>query len=97
MSDLIQTYLSSPSKPAFKLPANSCDAHCHIFGPASQFPYAESRAFTPVDAGKEKLFALHDVLGIERCVILTSTKANLRERLSVNNILDTREHLAVVW
>ena len=70
MSDLIQTYLSSPSKPAFKLPANSCDAHCHIFGPASQFPYAENRAFTPVDAGKEKLFALHDALGIERCVIV---------------------------
>jgi 2-pyrone-4,6-dicarboxylate lactonase len=70
MSDLIQTYLSSPSKPTFKLPANSCDAHCHIFGPASEFPYAESRSFTPIDAGKEKLFALHDFLGIQRCVIV---------------------------
>ncbi len=70
MSDLIQTYLSSPSKPTFKLPVNSCDAHCHIFGPSNQFPYIESRLFTPVDAGKEKLFALHDFLGIQRCVIV---------------------------
>ena len=70
MSDLIQTYLSSPRKPAFKLPPKSCDAHCHIFGPSNQFPYSESRSFTPVDAGKNQLFALHDFLGIERCVIV---------------------------
>jgi len=70
MSDQIQTFLSQPSKPAFKLPANACDAHCHIFGPAKQFPYVETRSFTPVDAGKDQLFKLHDYLGIERCVIV---------------------------
>ena len=70
MSDLIQTYLSSPTKPSFIVPKNACDSHCHIFGPANRFPYAESRSFTPVDAGKERLFALHDFLGIERCVIV---------------------------
>lgn len=70
MSELIQTYLASPSKPVFQLPPNSCDAHCHIFGPAAQFPYVAGRSFTPVDASKEQLFALHDFLGIERCVIV---------------------------
>jgi 2-pyrone-4,6-dicarboxylate lactonase len=70
MSGLIQTYLSAPSKPNFHLPHQSCDSHCHIFGPAKQFPYLETRSFTPVDAGKDKLFALHDFLGIERCVIV---------------------------
>ena len=60
MSNAIQTYRSAPTKPTFKLPPNSCDAHCHIFGPAERFAYAEGRSFTPVDAGKEKLFALHD-------------------------------------
>ena len=70
MSNAIQTYLSAPTKPTFQLPLNSCDAHCHIFGPADRFPYLESRSFTPVDAGKEKLFALHDFLGIQRCVIV---------------------------
>jgi 2-pyrone-4,6-dicarboxylate lactonase len=70
MSGLIQTYLTAPSKPNFQLPHLSCDSHCHIFGPAKQFPYLETRSFTPVDAGKDKLFALHDFLGIERCVIV---------------------------
>ena len=70
MEKRIQTFLSSPSRPTFKLPDKACDAHCHIFGPASQFPYVESRSFTPVDAGKDALFALHDFLGIQRCVIV---------------------------
>ena len=70
MTSLIQTYLTSPRKPAFVLPPNACDAHCHIFGPASQFPYVKERSWTPVDAGKEALFALHDSLGIQRCVIV---------------------------
>jgi len=70
MSDPIQTFSTTPSKPRFKLPVNACDAHCHIFGPAAQFPYLESRSFTPVDAGKDQLFALHNFLGIQRCVIV---------------------------
>ncbi len=70
MTELIQTYLAAPSKPIFQLPPKACDAHCHIFGPASQFPYATGRSFTPVDGSKEQLFALHDFLGIERCVIV---------------------------
>lgn len=70
MSSLTQTYLINPRKPLFELPPNSCDSHCHIFGPASQFPYLEGRTWTPVDAGKNDLFALHDYLGIQRCVIV---------------------------
>lgn len=70
VSNLIQTYLTNPRKPLFKLPPNSCDSHCHIFGPSSQFPYLEERTWTPVDAGKNDLFALHDYLGIQRCVIV---------------------------
>jgi 2-pyrone-4,6-dicarboxylate lactonase len=70
MSNLIQTYLTSPRKPLFELPPNSCDSHCHIFGPSSQFPYLEERTWTPVDASKNDLFALHDYLGIQRCVIV---------------------------
>lgn len=70
VSNLIQTYLTNPRKPLFELPPNSCDSHCHIFGPSSQFPYLEDRTWTPVDAGKNDLFALHDYLGIQRCVIV---------------------------
>ena len=70
MTDLKRTYWEEVKAPKLRLPALSCDAHCHIFGPADRFPYVEGRSFTPVDAPKEKLFALHQTLGIERCVIV---------------------------
>lgn len=44
----------------------------HVFGPAVRFPFAPGRNFTPADAPKEKLFALHRHLGISRCVIVQS-------------------------
>lgn len=68
----VQTYMLSPSKPALALPANTCDTHVHVFGPANEFPYAAKRTFTPADAGKNTLFALHRHLGITRCVIVQS-------------------------
>lgn len=66
-------YNPNPSKPRTRLPAGACDAHCHVFGPAHRFPYAEERSYTPVDAGKETLFALHGHLGIERAVIVQAS------------------------
>jgi 2-pyrone-4,6-dicarboxylate lactonase len=62
----------APRKPALALPALSCDAHCHIFGPHARFPYAPRRSFTPPDAPKEKLAALHDHLGLARALIVQS-------------------------
>ena len=49
------------------------DAHCHVFGPGDRFPYAPERKYTPVDAGKDQLFALRDFLGFERNVIVQAT------------------------
>ena len=40
--------------PKFKLPHNATDAHCHIFGPAAQYPFAPDRTYTPPDAGLDK-------------------------------------------
>ncbi|HEY9281567.1 MAG TPA: amidohydrolase family protein [Eoetvoesiella sp.] len=53
-----------------RLPANACDSHCHIFGPAAKFPYIEERPYTPPDASFEKLRALHRKLSISRAVIV---------------------------
>jgi predicted TIM-barrel fold metal-dependent hydrolase len=61
---------SNPVKPSVKLPAGACDAHCHVFGPGDVFPYHPNRSYTPPDAPKEKLKALHDHLGIDRAVIV---------------------------
>lgn len=67
-----KTYIDTPSKPGLQLPAGACDTHVHVFGPSAQFPYAAERSFTPADAGKAHLFALHRHLGISRCVIVQS-------------------------
>ncbi|MEX2354085.1 MAG: amidohydrolase family protein [Gammaproteobacteria bacterium] len=59
--------------PDFKVPPNSCDAHCHVFGPGNVFPYAEDTTYIPPDAPKEKLKQLHDILGIQRAVIVQAS------------------------
>jgi 2-pyrone-4,6-dicarboxylate lactonase len=49
------------------------DAHCHVFGPAAQFPFAPERKYTPVDASAQQLFDLRDHLGVTRNVIVQAT------------------------
>ena len=66
-------WTTSPSKPRFQLPAGSVDAHCHVFGPGPQFPYAAERKYTPCDAGKAQLVALRDHLGLARNVVVQAT------------------------
>jgi 2-pyrone-4,6-dicarboxylate lactonase len=62
-----------PSQPRFVLPAGSVDAHCHVFGPGDEFPFAPERKYTPCDASKAQLFALRDQLGFARNVIVQAT------------------------
>jgi len=63
----------NPSRPRFELPAGAVDAHCHVFGPGDEFPYAPERKYTPCDASAARLFALRDWLGFERNVIVQAT------------------------
>jgi len=55
------------------MPPRACDAHCHVFGPGLTFPYAANRTYTPPDAPKARLRALHEVLGIERAVVVQAS------------------------
>lgn len=66
-------WYTDPSRPRFKLPAGAVDAHCHVFGPGDQFPYAPERKYTPCDASKAQLFALRDKLGFAKNVIVQAT------------------------
>ena len=62
-----------PSKPQFTPPPGAVDAHCHVFGPGAEFPYAPERKYTPCDASKAQLFALRDHLGFARNVVVQAT------------------------
>lgn len=66
-------WYENPSRPTFTLPAGAVDAHCHVFGPGEQFPYAPGRKYTPCDASADQLFALRDHLGFARNVIVQAT------------------------
>lgn len=63
----------NPTKPSFKPPKGAVDAHCHVFGPASKFPFAPKRKYTPCDASKDQLFELRNFLGFERNVIVQAS------------------------
>jgi predicted TIM-barrel fold metal-dependent hydrolase len=78
MNELVQSadftaFLAKRRSPRFKLLAGATDAHCHVFGPGARFPYAPNRRYTPEDAPKEMLRALHDHLGISRAVIVQAS------------------------
>jgi 2-pyrone-4,6-dicarboxylate lactonase len=66
-------WYAGPSQPRFKLPAGAVDAHCHVFGPGAQYPFAAERKYTPCDASAAQLFALRDHLGFARNVIVQAT------------------------
>ena len=66
-------WYAGPSTPRFTPPRGAVDAHCHVFGPGEEFPFAPERKYTPCDASKEQLFALRDHLGFERNVVVQAT------------------------
>jgi predicted TIM-barrel fold metal-dependent hydrolase len=63
----------NPITPSYVPPPGACDSHCHIFGPGDRFPYAPGRRYTPPDAPREKLRALHAHLGFSRAVLVQAS------------------------
>ena len=62
-----------PSQPSYVPPPGAVDAHCHVFGPGDQFPFAPERKYTPCDASRDQLWVLRDFLGFSRNVIVQAT------------------------
>ena len=80
-------WYAGPSQPHFQLPAGAVDAHCHVFGPGAEFPYAPERKYTPCDASKQQLFALRDHLGFARNVVVQATCHGADNRAMVDALL----------
>ena len=73
-------------KPNFEAPANACDAHCHVFGPAAKFPFADERTYTPPDSPFEVLQELQRTLGLSRAVIVQATCHGTDNRATLDAI-----------
>lgn len=69
----IRSWAEHPSKPRFVPPPGAVDAHCHVLGPAAEFPFSPQAKYQPQDAGPEMLFALRDRLGFARNVIVQAS------------------------
>ena len=73
-------------KPRFVPPPLACDAHCHIFGPGAVFPYDPQAAYHPHDAPFEALCKLHDILGLQRAVIVHASCHGADMRATLDGI-----------
>jgi 2-pyrone-4,6-dicarboxylate lactonase len=62
-----------------------------VFGPAAKFPYAPERRYTPEDAPKEALGALHALLGVERAVLVQASCHGKDNRAMLDAIADAPE------
>lgn len=63
--------LTGPAQ--FVPPAGACDAHVHVYGDPSRYPYLAERSFTPpLGQTLQALDALHQTLGFARSVIVQS-------------------------
>jgi len=69
----IRSWTEHPSTPHFVPPPGAVDAHCHVFGPADDFPFSPLAKYQPQDAGPDMLFALRDQLGFARNVVVQAS------------------------
>jgi len=72
--------------PKFRPPPRACDAHCHIFGPAVKFPFASDASYHPPDSPFEALQKVHQILGIERAVIVHASCHGSDMRVTLDGI-----------
>jgi 2-pyrone-4,6-dicarboxylate lactonase len=73
LADGVRSWTETPSKPAYRPPAGAVDTHCHVFGPAAEFPFSPKAKYHPQDATPDMLFALRDHLGFARNVIVQAS------------------------
>jgi len=70
LTPLCQAPAPEIRSPQITFPAGVVDCHAHVCGPASQFPYAQDRIYTPPDATLESYESLLAMLGVERAVLV---------------------------
>ena len=65
----------------------------HVFGPASQFPYADGRGYTPPDCPIDDYLRLLDTLGLDRGVIVHGSAHGSDNRVSLHGIATAPDRL----
>ena len=72
------------TKPCFKLPANTCDVHSHVFEPG--YPCVAKPHYTFPDGTLNQYLALCDYLGIDRMVLVQPSYYGTDNRLTIDTL-----------
>jgi len=75
-----------PRPAKFAMPGGACDCHAHVIGPPDIYPYVDARSYTPPNALLEDYERLHDVLGIQRAVIVQPSVHGTDNRVTLDAI-----------
>lgn len=59
--------------PTFKVPEGAADCHFHIFGPETDYPYAEPSRYTPPQVLESDYRKMADALGLARGVVVQAS------------------------
>ncbi|MFA5665040.1 amidohydrolase family protein [Castellaniella sp.] len=90
--------MDEPSRPRLRLPAGSCDAHAHIFGPAGRFPYSRTRDYTPHDVSRVRYASLLHHLGFQRAVLVQPSVYGTDNRCMLTALAAANEDpLGITW
>ncbi len=68
------------------MPEGACDCHAHVIGPVETYPYVDERSYTPPTATLQTYQRLHQVLGIQRGVIVHPTVHGTDNRVTLDAI-----------
>jgi len=85
-------------KVSFIAPADACDSHFHIFGPAEKYPYGSELRYAPPEAPWNSYQELATLLGISRFVLVQPSAYGRDNRcmLDVMQTLDKNSCRGVV-
>src|SRR6202140_5589397 len=70
MDEIAEHDPDAGSEPAFAAPANACDAHFHVFGPAEKYPYGSDIRYKPPYEPIELYLELARRIGFVRYVFV---------------------------
>ncbi len=59
-----------PRVPSLRLPEGATDCHAHVIGPASRYPFAAGRVYTPPDCLPEDYDRMRAAVGLARAVLV---------------------------
>jgi predicted TIM-barrel fold metal-dependent hydrolase len=85
-----------PWPPKLKCPPGATDCHVHIYGPQQKYPPAPTSEFAVPDASPEACRHLHDVLGVERVVLVQPSGYGFDNRRQLDALAELGKEARVV-